>query len=77
MRWDRLEPTETEGVRACGACKQTVTYCTSIDHAMTVAQAGGCVAVDLGVRRSPFDLHGPMIVGRPSPPLSRYGRRSS
>lgn len=77
MRWDKLAPTEIDGVRSCGACKQTVTYCTSIDHAMTVAQSGGCVAIDLGVERSPFDLHGPMMVGRPSPPLSRYGRRSS
>ena len=77
MRWDRLEPTEIEGIRTCGACKQTVTYCTKIDHAMTVAQAGGCVAIDLRVRRGHFDLHGPMMVGRPSPPLSRYGRRSS
>lgn len=76
QRWDKLAPTETEGIRMCGACKQTVTYCTSIDHARTVAQSGGCVAVDLGIERTRLDLHGPMMVGRPSPPLSRYGRRS-
>ena len=77
MRWDKLEPTDTEGVRACGACNQTVTYCSSIDHARTIAQSGGCVAIDLGVEREPYDLSGPMMLGRPSPPMSRYGRRSS
>ena len=77
MRWDKLEPTATHGVRTCRTCSQTVTYCQSIEHARTLAQAGGCIAVDLGVARSPYDLDAPMVMGRPSPPMSRYGRRSS
>ena len=77
MRWDKLEPTATDGVRTCRACSQAVTYCKTIEHARTVAQAGGCIAVDLGVARSPYDLEAPMMMGRPSPPMSRYGRRSS
>jgi uncharacterized protein (TIGR02996 family) len=74
MRWDKLEPTEREGARLCRACNTEVTYCTTIEQAATAAQAGRCIAIDLGNRRSRFDLERPMMVGRPAPPLSRYGR---
>jgi uncharacterized protein (TIGR02996 family) len=74
MRWDRLEPTEREDVRVCGACAKPVTYCTSVDQAKVLAQDGHCVAIDVGEKRDRYDLEGPLMVGRPSPPLSRYGR---
>lgn len=73
MRWDRLEPTDREGIRTCGACKREVMYCSSIEQVATAAQDGRCIAVDPRTARSPYDLDGPMMVGRPSPPLSRYG----
>jgi len=73
MRWDRLEPTDREGIRTCGVCKSEVMYCSSIEQAATAAQDGRCIAVDPRTVRSPYDLDGPMMVGRPSPPLSRYG----
>jgi uncharacterized protein (TIGR02996 family) len=75
MRWDQLEPTDREGARRCRACKSEVTYCTTIEQAATAAQAGRCIAVDLGIRRRPYDLERPMMVGRPTPPVSSYGRR--
>lgn len=75
MRWDKLEPTDREGVRRCGACDTEVTYCTTIDQAATAAQAGRCVAIDLATRRRPYDLDPPMMLGRPAPPVSHYGRR--
>ncbi len=74
MRWDKLEPTEREGARLCRACNTEVTYCTTIEQAATAAQAGRCIAIDLGTRRDRYDLDRPMMVGRPAPPLSRYGR---
>jgi len=75
MRWDRLEPTAQEAVRNCGACKQQVTYCTTIEQARTIATAGGCIAIDAGVRRHRGDLYGPAVLGRPSPEIARYGKR--
>lgn len=77
MRWDRLEPTAHEAVRNCGSCKQQVTYCTTIEQARTIARAGGCIAVDIGVRRRRGDLYGPAVMGRPSPEIARYGKRPS
>lgn len=74
MRWDQLTPTEHDGIRTCSACRETVTYCTSVEQARPIAQAGGCVAIDVGTLRSEFDLEAPLMVGRPSPPFSRYGR---
>jgi len=70
MRWDKLTPTDREGVRSCSGCQREVTYCTTIAEARTVARAGGCVAVDLAAKRSPHDLDVSlqrMAVGRPSP----------
>ena len=76
MRWDKLEPTSHEAVRACHACKQHVTYCTSIEQARTIAQSGGCIAVDIALPRDRWDLQRPPMLGRPSPEFSRYGKRS-
>lgn len=76
MRWDKLTPTDREGVRSCSGCTREVTYCTTIEQARTIAQEGGCIAVDIANERKPFDLEPPRMVGRPSPPLSRYGHRS-
>ncbi|HEU0037488.1 MAG TPA: TIGR02996 domain-containing protein [Kofleriaceae bacterium] len=73
-RWDKLEPTDREGVRACGACQREVTYCTTVAQARSIALAGGCVAVDIAASRRPHDLEPEMVVGRPAPPLARYGR---
>lgn len=77
MRWDKLAPTDHAGIRACATCKQTVTYCTSMDQARTIAQSGGRIAVDTWPLRHEFDLEGPLMGGRPSPPFSRYGRRTT
>jgi len=74
MRWDMLEPTDREGARLCRACNTEVTYCTTIEQAATAAQAGRCIAIDLGTRRRPYDLDPPAMVGWPSPPRSRYGQ---
>jgi uncharacterized protein (TIGR02996 family) len=74
MRWDKLEPTDREGARLCRACNTEVTYCTTIEQAATAAQAGRCIAIDLGTKRHSYDLHRPMMMGRPTPPCSSYGR---
>jgi uncharacterized protein (TIGR02996 family) len=77
MRWDMLEPTDREGARLCRACNTEVTYCTTIAQAATAAQAGRCIAIDLGTRRRPYDLEPPRMVGWPTPPRSRYGQPGS
>jgi hypothetical protein len=51
-------------------------YCSSIEQAATAAQEGRCIAVDPRAERSPYDLDGPLMLGRPSRPVSRYGRRA-
>jgi len=56
MRWDKLEPTDREGVRSCSGCHREVTYCTTIAQARTIARKGGCIAVDIATPRSPSDL---------------------
>lgn len=77
MRWDMLEPTDREGARLCRACNTEVTYCTTIEQAATAAQAGRCIAIDLGTSRERYDLERPSMLGRPAPPRSRYGGSSS
>jgi uncharacterized protein (TIGR02996 family) len=73
MRWDKLAPTEREGVRSCGGCGHEVIYCTTIAQARRVARSGGCIAVDVATERLPGDLEnhdswsGMAMVGRPSP----------
>lgn len=75
MRWENLAPTPHESVRMCGACNREVTYCTSIDQARTLVSEGACITIDLGAQRRKGDMHGPMVTGRPSPPMSHYGKR--
>ena len=77
MRWDRLEPSAQEAVRHCGACKRQVVYCTTIEQARTIAKAGGCISIDVGVPRHRADLYWPRMVGMPSPEIARYGKRAS
>lgn len=78
MRWDKLAPTDREGVRSCSGCHREVTYCTTIEQARTIAQQGGCIAVDLATARAPYDLtvgtprgrhdfDSMPVLGRPSP----------
>jgi len=55
-RWENLRATADPGVRACDACEQFVHYCSTMDEARRHAQRGECVALSLGVRRSPRDL---------------------
>lgn len=54
--WDNLRSTEDPGVRFCSVCQNAVRYCDTIADAQKVAAQGGCVAVDLGIRRRPGDL---------------------
>jgi uncharacterized protein (TIGR02996 family) len=74
MRWDMLAPTAREDVRTCSACNKHVTYCTTVEQASVLAQDGHCVAIDIRAERKAWDLDEPPMVGRPSPPLSRYGK---
>jgi uncharacterized protein (TIGR02996 family) len=69
MRWDKLAPTEREGVRWCSGCGHEVTYCTTIVQARGVARRGGCLAIDLATERSYGDLEDrpPPSVGMPTP----------
>lgn len=54
--WDMLKPTEDPTVRACDACKKNVYYAPTIEEARRRAQDGACVALHIGLERSPDDL---------------------
>jgi len=56
IKWETLAPTGDVGVRHCGACKQKVYYCDTIDQAREHAQQGNCIAVDLALPRANGDL---------------------
>lgn len=58
-RWSALAPTATEGVRYCGACRQEVHYCATIDEARALAASGQCVAIDIASPRWDGDLAEP------------------
>ena len=77
MRWDKLAPTDREDVRSCSGCHREVTYCTTIAEARTIARVGGCLAVDLAIKRSPYDLQQRPMVGmlRLVPDRDRAGSR--
>lgn len=58
-RWSALAPTPAEGVRYCGACRQDVHYCATIDEARAHAANGQCVAIDIASPRWDGDLAPP------------------
>ena len=76
-RWDEMAPTALDGVRSCRACKKDVVYCATIDEARTYAEEGGCVAIDIGISRSPDDLTPPrrLMMGRVAPNFAARGKR--
>jgi uncharacterized protein (TIGR02996 family) len=90
-RWQDLEPTSDEAVRFCGACRQQVFFCHSIEVAQTHAAVGECIAVDPRLVRRAGDLESniwelDVAVGLPMPdelsprskeeePSRRIGRR--
>jgi uncharacterized protein (TIGR02996 family) len=55
-KWDNLNPTKEGAVRFCACCNRSVYYCHSVDEAKEHAGQGHCVAVKIGIRRSPGDL---------------------
>lgn len=55
-KWEELTPTDQTYTRHCSACQKDVRYCTTITEAYAVASRGGCVVVDLHIRRKPGDL---------------------
>ena len=58
-RWDEMTPTRDVAVRRCEDCKQNVHYCDTLAVAREHAEAGRCIAVDLGVTRREDDLSPP------------------
>jgi uncharacterized protein (TIGR02996 family) len=75
--WSALQPTEEAHVRFCESCKRKVHYCSSIDDARTRAWRGECVALSLGLVRSPGDVNRPILAGaiRLTPDMiTRLGR---
>jgi uncharacterized protein (TIGR02996 family) len=65
--WEDLQATEDRAVRFCDDCSQNVHYCDTIMEARDHAQAGHCIAVDLGAIRRDRDLAPrQMWLGRPS-----------
>jgi len=69
--WADLAATGDVAVRSCDECREDVHYCATIREARDHAQAGRCIAVDLGVIRRENDLAPPdvagMVLGRPGP----------
>lgn len=57
-RWDEMTATESDDVRFCSKCQESVVYCDTIGQAREHAGAGRCVAVDHRVTRHPGDLGG-------------------
>jgi uncharacterized protein (TIGR02996 family) len=56
MEWGELVPTEDPNVRSCKLCEEPVYYCTTLSEARGHARQKRCVAVDITVQRSPYDL---------------------
>jgi uncharacterized protein (TIGR02996 family) len=61
-QWEKLRATADVKVRSCTECQQSVYYCTNMSEARAHALNGECVAVDLGLPRSPTDLRPRRIV---------------
>jgi len=55
-RWENLRATRNPSVRTCDACSKRVNFCNSIGEARGHARRGECVALNIGVARSPGDL---------------------
>lgn len=72
QRWDQLTPTDHPGVRSCEACKSSVTYCTTAEQALEIANEGGCITLDARVAGMAAQ-HRSMVTGRPAPQPVRYG----
>jgi uncharacterized protein (TIGR02996 family) len=65
--WADMKPTGDNNVRHCEACSENVYFCDNLADARQHAEAGCCIAVDLGVIRRDGDLRPPrMFLGRPS-----------
>jgi uncharacterized protein (TIGR02996 family) len=70
--WEDLTVTADRAVRFCGQCKHEVHYCDTIMQAREHAEAGHCIAVDLGVIRRKDDLEPRRYwVGMPGPDTLR------
>lgn len=73
MRWDRLATTDRNDVRYCHGCKANVTYCTSTEQARAITDVGGCISIDVVVRRRDGDLASQHVLGRMVPAFASYG----
>jgi uncharacterized protein (TIGR02996 family) len=56
QKWEHLDRIDAECVRFCPSCQKGVYYCTSVGEAKAHALRGRCVALELGVPRTPGDL---------------------
>ncbi|HEU0031239.1 MAG TPA: TIGR02996 domain-containing protein [Kofleriaceae bacterium] len=63
-QWSALAATDDAAVRYCGACRQTVHYCASVEDARAHAAEGHCVALDITAPRWEHDLAQPFGVYR-------------
>jgi uncharacterized protein (TIGR02996 family) len=65
--WADLKPTGDTAIRDCESCRKSVHFCDNLADAREHAQAGHCIAVDLGVIRREKDLERrAMFLGQPS-----------
>ncbi len=74
-RWDEMLPTNDDGIRHCPACDEDVVYCSTIEQARTQAELGGCVALDIAVERSEWDMKHVELRGRPVPNFASLGSK--
>jgi hypothetical protein len=71
--WEQLEPTAQERVRHCGACRERVVRCDTVEEANAAALRAACISVPANV----IDAHADrrtMITGRPAHPIHRWAR---
>jgi hypothetical protein len=66
--WETLEPTEEEGQRFCGRCRERVFLCPNREEAERQALAGRCIAVPSSLAREVSEAVSRLVVGRPHPP---------
>jgi uncharacterized protein (TIGR02996 family) len=65
--WDTLTSTDNPAVRSCDECQKTVHYCATVPEARESASSGRCVAVQLGLSRTPGDLELSLVAGKTGP----------